>query len=240
MKAVDGLVYVTSDEMRMIDEETIEQYSVDVLSLMENAGALTAEMARRVLGGRVAGKRVACIVGKGNNGGDGLVAARHLHNWGAEASVVLSAARAELGDIPSRHLRTVEKMRLSVSEGDADFGSFDLIIDALLGYNARGDPREPVAGLIRQANKAGRPILALDIPSGLDPTSGVPNSPCIEAKATITLGFPKTGFLNPASRRCVGELYLGDVSIPVEVYRRHLQSTPPFESGTIVRVLLPP
>lgn len=240
MKTLGGLVYVTSEEMRRIDEAAIEEYSVDVLSLMENAGAATAEMARRMLGGGLAGKRVACIVGKGNNGGDGLVAARHLHNWGAKVSVVLSGVRADLGELPARQLQAVEKMGLSVVEGGGDLGSFDLLVDALLGYNAKGDPREPMAGLIRRANGSGIQILGLDIPSGLDPTSGLPNNPCIEAKATLTLGFPKTGFLNPASRRYVGELYLGDVSIPRELYRKYSQSTPPFESGAIVRVQLPP
>jgi len=239
MKSVDGLVYMTSDEMRSIDEEAIHEYSIDVLSLMENAGAAVASLARRMLGGRVAGKRVACLVGKGNNGGDGLVAARHIHNWGADVSVMLGGGD-DLGEIAGRQLRTVERMGLRVDEGWSLPDAAVLLIDALLGYNARGNPREPVAGLIRKANGSGTPILAVDIPSGLDPTAGTPNDPCIVAQATLTLGLPKTGFLNPVSRRYVGELYLADVSIPRRLYERHSCQVPLFEADSIVKVRLPP
>jgi hydroxyethylthiazole kinase-like uncharacterized protein yjeF len=238
MKLYGGLAYVTADEMRAIDQEAIADYSLDVLSLMENAGVAVASLAKRMLGGGVAGKRVCCLVGKGNNGGDGLVAARHLHNWGATVDVMLGS-RAELGDIAGRQLRTVEKMGIGIHEGWSPSRA-ELMIDALLGYNARGDPREPVAGLIRAANSSATPILAVDVPSGLDPTSGEPNDPCIAARATLTLALPKSGFLNPNSRRCVGELYLGDVSIPRALYERRSYPIPGFEESSVVRIRLPP
>ena len=110
------------------------------------------------------------------------------------------------------------------------------MLDSLLGYSARGNPREPIGGLIRKANASGVPILSVDIPSGLDATDGEPSDPCVEAKATVTLGFPKTGFLNPRSRRYVGELYLGDVSLPVEVYRERSQSVTAFVREGVVRL----
>lgn len=228
------MIYVTADEMREIDSAAIEEFGIDVLSLMENAGVATAILARRLMGG-ITGKKVACLIGKGNNGGDGLVAARHLHDWGAEVRIFLGADKDSLGDVTSRHLRTLEAMGVAASQSTVLEG-FDLIIDALLGYNAKGPPREPVASMIRTANKAKVPLLALDIPSGLDPTSGTPNDPCIEAKATLTLGLPKTGFLNPSSKRFVGELYVGDVSIPREVYVRFSMPTPPFGREQVVRI----
>lgn len=238
MKAVGGLAYVSSEEMRAIDEEAIQVFNVDILSLMENAGTAVASLARRMLGGEVAGKSVACLVGKGNNGGDGLVAARHIHNWGAEVSLMLSGR--DLGEVASRQLRAVESMGIRIDEGWSMPHHAALLIDALLGYNAKGDPREPIAGLIRRANQARVPILAVDIPSGLDPTAGKPNDPCIVARATLTLGLPKIGFLNPESRRYVGELYLGDVSIPRELYERHSCPAPIFEKDSVVRVRPPP
>lgn len=239
MNVIGGLAYVTSDEMRAMDEEAIQTFQVDVLSLMENAGQAVAALSRRLLGGSLAGRHVVCLVGKGNNGGDGLVAARHIHNWGGEVSVVLGSG-TELGEVAGRQFRTAEKMGIRAVEGWRASPRPALLIDALLGYSARGNPREPVAELIREANRSQIPILAVDIPSGLDPTTGAPGDPCVEARATLTLGLPKTGFLNPESRRYVGELYVADISMPREVYQRHSCPAPAFGSESTVSVRLPP
>ncbi len=235
VKSVDGLAYLTAEEMREVDRIAIEDFGIDVLSLMENAGLATATLARRMLGGHVSGRRITCLVGKGNNGGDGLVAARHLHNWGGAVKVVL-CEREELAPIPMKQLEAAERMGLAVRAGVPGNDDSDLLVDALLGYNSRGDPREPVAGLIRDANASGAPILAVDIPSGLETTTGEGNDPCIVAEATLTLGFLKTGFLNPKSERYVGKLYVGDVSIPPELYRRYSQDVDLFKLNSIVRV----
>ncbi len=235
MRSVNGLVYVTAEEMSRIDLAATEEFGIDVLSLMENAGLCTATLARSMLGGDARGKRVACLAGKGNNGGDGLVAAKHLHEWGAGVVVLLSS-RQEIGPIPLKQLRTVESAGIPTEESRAGLEDFDLVLDALLGYNSRGNPREPIAGIIRDANGSGVPILAVDIPSGLDATTGEANDPCIVAEATLTLGFPKACFLNLVSRRYAGQLYLGDVSIPTEVYRRYSQGENLFAEGSVVRI----
>jgi NAD(P)H-hydrate epimerase len=238
LKSRRGLSYVSAEEMAKIDSLTIEDYYVDVLSLMENAGVASANVARLMLGGSVKGKRVACLVGKGNNGGDGLVAARHLRNWGAEVTVFLSGRVEELRDITARQLRAVGRS-VQVEEGAGDFAGFELLVDALLGYNSKGDPREPVSSMIRRANESRRRTFAIDIPSGLDPTTGEPYEPCLVAEATITLALPKTGFLNPASKRFVGDLFVADISIPVEVYKRMSVKAPDFGAEQIVRVVRP-
>ena len=230
-----GLAYLASEEMEDADQEAIVGYGIDVLSLMENAGSGVASLARLLLGGSAVGKRVAVLAGKGNNGGDGLVAAKHLHNWGAGVGVLLSD-RGAMGPVPSRQLASAEKAGVPVYGAGGSLGGFDLLIDALLGYNSRGNPREPVGGMILSANASGIPILAVDIPSGLDATTGEPNVPCVVATATLTLGFPKTGFLNPRCRQYVGKLYLGDVSLPLEVYRKRSQTSTPFEKEPIVRI----
>jgi NAD(P)H-hydrate epimerase len=230
-----GLAYLTSEEMGEADREAIDGFGIDVLSLMENAGLAVATLARLLLEGNVVGRRVGVLVGKGNNGGDGLVAARRLHNWGADVRVMLSD-RVAIGQVPSRQLTAVEKADVPVQGAGGSLTGFDLLIDSLLGYNSKGDPREPVRGMILSANTSGVPILAVDIPSGLDATVGGPNDPCVMARATLTLGFPKTGFLNPRCRGYVGQLYLGDVSLPLEIYRKHSQSTTPFERESVVRI----
>ena len=231
----NGLAYLTSEEMKEADREAIDGFGIDVLSLMENAGLAVAALARLFLDGSVVGRRVGVLVGKGNNGGDGLVAARHLHNWGADVRIMLSDREA-IGQVPSRQLTAVEKAGVPVYGAGGSLAGFDLAIDSLLGYNSKGNPREPVRGMILNANTSGAPILAVDIPSGLDATAGVPNDPCVIARATLTLGFPKTGFLNPRCRRYVGQLYLGDVSLPLEIYRKYSQSATLFEKESSFRI----
>jgi NAD(P)H-hydrate epimerase len=230
-----GLAYLTAEEMGEADRDAIDRFGIDVLSLMENAGTAVATLARLLLEGSVVGKRVGVLVGKGNNGGDGLVAARHLCNWGADVRIMLSDREA-IGQVPSGQLTAIEKAGVPVYGPRESLAGFDLMIDSLLGYNSKGDPREPLRGMILNANTCGAPILAVDIPSGLDATAGEPNDPCVVARATLTLGFPKTGFLNPRCRQHVGQLYLGDVSLPLEVYKKHSQSATLFEKESVVRI----
>ncbi|MDV3293846.1 MAG: NAD(P)H-hydrate epimerase [Nitrososphaerales archaeon] len=235
MKLVKGIAYLTAEEMRQLDETATQDFGVDVLSLMENAGVATASIAKEMLGGDPRGKSVACLAGKGNNGGDGLVATRHLSNWGADVSVILAARPDELEGVPAKQFSTMRSSGAKVLTSNAELGGYDLLLDALMGYNARGDPREPIAGLIRKANASGVPILAVDLPSGLEPTTGAPNDPCIIAKATVTLALPKTGFLNPKSKKFTGQLYLADISIPRALYRRY-RAVPPFAKDAIIRL----
>ncbi len=235
LRSEGGLAYLTAEEMTEADRVAIEDFGIDVLSLMENAGVGVARVAKLMLGGSVAGKRVCCLAGKGNNGGDGLVAARHLHNWGAEVTVLLGTKKAQLRDVPARQLQVVERTQIPIAESQGGIDA-DLLVDGLLGYGSKGSPREPVAGLIGWANASGVRILAVDIPSGLDATTGEPGNPCIVAQATATFGFPKTGFLNPGARRFLGELYLVDISLPDRVYAMYSQDRGIFGKDTLVRV----
>ncbi len=231
----DGLAYLTAREMGEADKEAIEGCGIDVLSMMEDAGTAVAQVARVMLGGVVSGKKIGILAGKGNNGGDGLVAARRLRDWGADIAVVLSDAKG-LGSVPAKQLLSLSSAGVVPRGPLSPLGGLDLLVDALLGYNSMGDPRSPVSEVITSANAAGTKLLAVDIPSGLDPTSGEPRTPCIRAAATVALGFPKTGFLNPDSRPYVGDLYLGDVSIPIQTYRRMSCASSPFEKEEVVRV----
>ena len=207
----------TAEIIRELDRKTIQEVGIPGAVLMENAGRGLAELAQRLLGGQVEGRSIAVLCGAGNNGGGGLVAARHLHNWGAEVSVKLPFDPERLKDIPAHQWQILAGMSLTIiSEPELEIA--DLIIDALIGYGLTGDPRQPVAGWIDRANSSGRPILALDAPSGLDTTSGVPGKPCIQAAATLTLALPKTGLMTPQAKPYVGDLYLADISVPPELY----------------------
>lgn len=219
MENVGEIPVLTTQQMVEVDRLMIEEYTIELIQMMENAGRNLAELARRDLGGQVAGNSIACLCGAGNNGGGGLVAARHLHNWGAEVSLVLAFEVSRLKEIPSHQWNILTQMGLE-NNVNPDLSEADLIIDALIGYGLRGDPREPVAGLIEKANDSGTPILALDAPSGLDSTTGVPGNPCIKAKSTLTLALPKTGLMTSEVEDYVGELYLADISVPGELYRQ--------------------
>jgi len=236
MKRQGELAYLTAEEMANADRETIEEYGIDVLALMENAGVATAQLSRKMLGGEVLGRSVCCLVGRGNNGGDGLVAARHLHDWGADVRVMLAGERSDLRDVPARQMAIVEKMGIPLAGAGAELGGASLLIDALLGYGTRGSPREPVAGMIRRANESKIPILAVDTPSGLDATTGEPGDPTIVARATVTFGLPKTGFLNLQARPYVSELYLADISMPKRIYSAFSMTTTPFSKESLVRI----
>jgi len=231
-----GLVYLTAQEMAEFDRSTIEDFGIDELVLMENAGLAVANVARRLLGGDTTGKKIMVLVGKGNNGGDGLVAARHLQNWGAQVDLVLAGDRADLKDLPARHLEIAERAGARPTGPESGLVGAQLLVDALLGYNLRGDPREPLAGIIRRANASKTLILAVDIPSGLDATTGDPWDPCIVADTTVTLGLPKVGFLNPNAKRHLGRLYLADISFPALLYAKYNQKDGLFGRDSLVAV----
>src|SRR2546422_4016785 len=236
MEKKAGIVYVTAEEMRRIDDVTIREFQVDVLMLMENAGRATATLAARMLQGTTIGKRVACLVGGGNNGGDGMVAARHLANWGADVNVILGTTKDRMKDVPLGQLHVLEKMGIPILSANYALGDYDLLIDGLIGYGLEGNPRDRVAIMIKDANASGSPILASDLPSGMNATTGEVYDPCIKATATLTLALPKTGFLAPSASLSLGDLFLADISIPRGVYQSFGQHNILFQKETILKI----
>jgi len=205
--------------MQQVDRLMVAAYGIDLLQMMENAGRHLATQARRMLGGRVTDKRIVILSGAGHNGGGGMVAARHLHNWGARVQVQLVADPARLKEVTAHHWRTIRVMGLE-AKAAPNLAQADLIVDALIGYGLAGNPRPAVAAWIERTNASQRPVLALDAPSGLDTATGIPGQPCIQATATLTLALPKTGLLAPAAQAWVGQLYLADIGVPPELYQQ--------------------
>ncbi len=227
---------LTAQQMAEVDRLMVEEFGILLLQMMENAGRNLAGWTRRMAGGQIQGKRVALLCGGGNNGGGGLVAARHLHNWGAEVLYKVVADPGRMKEAPAHQLRTLKAMGLKESD-TLDLASADLVVDALVGYGLRGNPRGAVAIWIERINRSNRLVLALDIPSGLDATRGSPGSPCLRATATLTLALPKMGLLTPQAKPYVGELYLADISVPPALYRRLGIETPPlFHEAAIVKI----
>jgi NAD(P)H-hydrate epimerase len=238
---------LTPDRMSRVDRIMVDDFGVTVLQLMEVAGQAVAAWAReRFLEGDARGKTVLVLAGSGGNGGDGMVAARFLHSWGAHPVVWLSHEPATLqvqgaGAHQFRSLRTlglpIQSPSEPAGEGPGDLPGADLIVDALLGFGLSGPPSGAAARLITAANAHPAPILAVDLPSGLDARTGAPYNPCIQADATLTLALPKTGLLAPAARPVIGELAVADIGIPSEVYDRvGVHVDPVFAQRSIVRV----
>ena len=214
---------LTAVQMREVDRLAVEVYGIQLVQMMEQAGRALAELARRLLGGTVEGRRVIVAAGKGNNGGGGLAAARMLANWGAHVAVIVEKANL-LAGVPALQHHAARMAGAAVSEGRAAFDLVcqddgDLIVDALIGYGLKGAPRGWTGEMITQMNRSGTNVLSLDIPSGLDATSGECILPCVRAAATLTLALPKTGLLTSAGRAAAGALYLADIGIPPILYR---------------------
>lgn len=219
---------LTAEQMREVDRIAVEELGLLLIQMMENAGSRLAELAVR----RFGPGSIAVLCGRGGNGGGGLVAARHIANRGVSVSVTLSHDAGDLGEVPRHQLSILERMGVSIEPQPQDA---DLVIDALIGYSLRGDPRGRSAELIAWANARGAPVCSLDVPSGLDATTGTVGDPCVRATATLTLALPKTGLA--VAREVVGELYLADISIPPSVYARlGLEFGPVFAPGSILRL----
>jgi len=207
--------------------------------MMENAGRAFAELTRIHLSA-LSRRHAAVLVGRGGNGGGGMSAARRLAIWGADVSVVLAHPQAALADAARHQLESLRAIGLPIYQAEAA-GSLiheaDVVLDALLGYSLDGPPREPEAGLIRTANAHAVPILALDLPSGLDPDTGVPHDPTIRATRTLTLALPKVGLLRPEAAPSVGELWLADISVPARAYEGFgILPGPIFAESDLIRI----
>jgi NAD(P)H-hydrate epimerase len=238
---------LTTAQMIEVDRALIEDYHIELIQMMENAGRTFAELARRWLGGTATGHSFLVLCGSGNNGGGGMTAARHLHNWGADVMVALTKSVDELRGVPAHQLDILQRMKVPILEpyslrfdnAQRKPSTPSLILDAIIGYSLSGSPRGAVAHLIRWANMQDAPILSLDTPSGLEVTSGTAHDPTIRATATLTLGLPKQGLLNPQSASFVGDLYLADINVPPELYARMGIIVPPlFERQNIVHIEL--
>lgn len=210
---------VSAATMRAADDLAEGRYRIHLLQMMENAGRSLARLARdQFLAGSAADKEITILAGPGGNGGGGLAAARRLHGWGARVQVVSTASHEEMPSVPARQLQTVQAFGIPVHRQPVDFSSSDLLLDALLGYSTKGDPRPPISELIEAANNASLPVLALDLPSGLGPDDGIPGRPCIKAAATLALALPKQGLLAERASDYVGQLWLADLGLPAELF----------------------
>ena len=214
------MLVVTAEQMREMDQLTIEKYGVPSLNLMERAGAAIAQSISERFP-RNAKKGVLIVAGKGNNGGDGLVTARWLKKRRIPCEVALLARPDELSADAAHNLRAYIKLKGKVNEVSkerldvlsARVSKSALIVDAILGTGIKSEVRGVFAEAITLINASGLPVVAADIPSGLDTDKGVPLGVAIQAEMTVALGFPKLGEVIYPGVKYSGELVVADIGI---------------------------
>jgi len=217
----------SSEEARRIDFEASERYGIDPLLLMEDAGSSVYEVVRRNFG--AAGKRVAVIAGTGNNGGDAMVAARRLHAAGAEVRVVVVGDPAKMTVLAKKQLETITKAGVPVAyvREEGELGSLgealewsEVAVVGLIGLGLRGEVRGVYRAAIELVNGSGKPVVSVDIPSGIDPDNGLVRGAAVKSAATVTFGAPKLGnVLYPGFHYC-GKLFVSRLSYPPQLFER--------------------
>ncbi len=225
---------ITTDQMREVDRVAIEETGPNLFQMMENAGRNLALLAIDTLGDQWRAMPIVVLAGTGGNGGGGICAARHLANRGADVTVVVTD-ESRLGDVPQAQLEVFRGTpgRVGAVEIVSSLQP-GLILDAVIGYSLRGAPRGPSRELIEWTNDQWAPVVALDVPSGIDSTTGEAPGASVRATRTMTLALPKTGLVTEA----VGELWLADIGIPAEVYSRVGVDVPATLFGADFRVQL--
>ena len=245
--------------MAKVDELAVSKYSLSVPQMMENAGRNVA----RWIADELKPKKVIVLFGKGNNGGDGLCCARHLAIYGIDIEIVSAFESGgnenvmhqlkilkEMGIIPVKDFKAEEddpeNQRFSVHSTSKNSPSLAkreevecVIVDALLGYNIKGNPEGRFAELIKASNfmrKSGMKVVSYDLPSGMDPDTGEARDPCVEADYTMTLALPKEGLKKSGEK--FGKLFLVNIGIPNELYEKELgiKIDNYFKEGDVVEI----
>ena len=219
----NNIPVLNTDQMREVDRLMIDCYGISLQQMMENAGRNLALLSKKILKGDIYGKTICVIVGNGNNGGGGLVAARHLSNWGAEVTILVAKPAEKFKSIPAKQLEIVRHLPISVVFADnhidyINWNKCHLIIDAIIGYGLNREPDKKITQIIQSINSMKCPVISLDTPSGLDTTEGVTFKTIVRADVTLTLALPKTGLIKAEAKEFVGDLYLGDISVPPLLY----------------------
>lgn len=216
-RTVDGILVpaVTAEQMREVDRIAVEDFGLGILQMMENAGRNLAQNVIDMLDKGMG--EVTVMAGSGGNGGGGLCCARHLHNRGFKVWVVLDREADTLTGAACNQLEILAAAGLepvvSSSQAEEAIWRSQIVVDALIGYGLHGAPKGRTAELINLILQHAARVLSLDVPSGLNATTGEAPGPVISPDRTLALALPKTGL-----QSVPGDLYLADIGIPPEVY----------------------
>jgi len=217
------LPVVSAEQMQAIDVRLIRDFSIPSLLLMENAGRNVAEGIKKFLSGLkiTPDSAVLFFCGGGRNGADGFVAARHLLKYQISPHILL--AKSPNTEEAKTNLEILKRLKVPIDTfGPQEKARSDdlcrraaILVDALVGTGGSGSLREPFASMVNIMNDSGKPIVAVDIPSGLDPNTGVAHFPTVKAALTITMGLAKKGLLAEKAMPYVGQIMVADLGIPI-------------------------
>jgi len=230
-------LYLTVDEIRAVDRYAIKELGIPGVVLMENAARNCADHIERLLKqkgntGRQKNK-VSVICGRGNNGGDGFAISRHLVNRGWQVEVDIYGDPAKLsGEAATNHaivkkmgltIRTV-KSKQAITAAARRWAKVDLVVDAILGTGFSGEVREPLATLIKKLNALRKPLVfAVDVPSGLNATTGQPGGVAVKADRTVSFLAAKSGYREKSAKAYLGRLYVADIGAPTSLILQRIR-----------------
>ena len=220
---------VTAEEMRNIDEKTINKYGISGTVLMERAGLAVALKIRELFDK----KKVIVLSGSGNNGGDGIVVARNLHNWGWNVKVLIMAREDKLSPDCRAQLRIAKKVSVPVEFRTVLNGS-DLhsavVVDALLGTGINKPVTSPMSDIITFINRSDVRVVSVDIPSGISSNDGQVKGEAVLADYTVTFGLPKIGHLLHPGAEHTGHLFIEEIGFPSELLSSETLKTQTIEN----------
>lgn len=213
------MIRLTRQQVRRIDELATSRYGIPPIVLMENAARSAVDVAVNMLGNDPHGQ-VAIVCGGGNNGGDGLAIARHLHNHGAAVAIWLACDADKYRHEALANFQIARAMQLDMhpaEPGEMARQTPALWVDAIFGTGLTQPSRQPFGAIVAAIHQTQRPILAIDLPSGLDCDTGKPLGACIRANRTVTFVAEKVGFAMPEAREFLGAVTVGDIGCPMEL-----------------------
>lgn len=231
---------ISTEQMIEIDRLMVESYGIMLIQMMENVGRNLATHVKQQLGVISDKTNICVVVGSGNNGGGGLVAARFLSNWGANVTVLIISSEDNFKEIPRKQFDIISHLPISVvfagkNSHHINWEKFDLIIDAILGYGLNREPLGLISDTIKKINFMKCPVISLDTPSGLDTNAGHISDTVIRANSTLTLALPKSGLVIYGSNKFIGDLYIADISVPPLLYcQLGLEVPPIFAQESII------
>lgn len=223
--------WVKRAEISKLDKLMVKNYKIPIVMMMELAGYRLAEFMQKEYREI---KKVLIIVGKGNNGGDGLSAARHLLNFGFKPKIFL--IETELKGEPKMHLDIVRKLKIPIistlDKLKLEIEGTEVILDCLIGYNLKGEPKGKFKTVIDLINELQKPVVSCDIPSGIDADKGASYKTFIKAESILFLSLPKWGCKNLNSKK-----FVADIGVPKTLYPKiKVKEKNYFENESIIKL----
>ncbi len=223
MRKPQTLLAVTPAQAVEIDRAATERFGIPSILLMENAGRAAADEAMKML--RKVRGPVAVVLGKGKNAGDGLVVVRTLHNRGVDVRLYRVFDEIPEEEDVGANLRMARALGLAVEP--LPFARPALVVDAIFGIGLSRDVTGPAKEAIDAINGARARVLAIDVPSGLDATTGLPRGAAVRAHTTVTMGFLKTGFRSVSAKKYTGKIVVAEIGYPRELLLRNSDAERP-------------